>query len=148
MIQKVELNMYVLDHKLKLGSHKILDLGLSEVRLKDNQYFPWVILIPRITYPATEIFELYNEDQQKLLEEISQVSRNMNTYFKPDKINIGALGNIVSQLHIHVVARFKTDLAWPHSVWQPNIAEKIYDPKVCEIHIGNLRKLLSNPQIK
>jgi len=135
--------MHAIDQRLKSGSHKILDLDLSEVRLKDNQYFPWVILIPKTPTLITEIFELDKNSQQKLYSEINRVSQAMEAYFRPDKLNIGALGNIVPQLHIHIIARFKTDLAWPHSLWQENIPAKKYDAETLKSNTENLCKLIT-----
>ena len=136
--------MFSLDSRLILGSHKIIDLDLSEVRLKDNQHFPWIILIPKTHQLTTEIFELDKKTQQKLWQEINQVSQVLKTYFQPDKINIGSLGNIVPQLHVHIIARFKTDLAWPHSLWQENIPSKIYDKMILNNIIKELANLIKN----
>ena len=62
------------------------------------------------------------------MSEVTHLSRVINEVCKPDKLNIGALGNIVSQLHIHVIARFKDDIAWPHGVWHPNVLLTPYEP--------------------
>jgi diadenosine tetraphosphate (Ap4A) HIT family hydrolase len=118
--------LFALDERIEKSSVKIFDSALSEVRLKNNKNYPWIILIPRVDPLVTEIFEL-NENQQIILsQEMTHCSRVMKKYFQADKINVGALGNMVSQLHIHIVARFKNDGVWPHSVWQSDVEESAY----------------------
>lgn len=133
---------FILDTKLATSSHKITDWVLSEVRLKDNQHFPWMILIPRISTNIVEIFELQENQQEILMSEIVRLSQYMRNYFKADKINIGTLGNIVSQLHIHVIARFQHDLMWPHSLWHISTPEKKYEHIALNTLISNLREIL------
>lgn len=135
--------MFQLDPRLENSSFKIVDLDLSEVRLKNNALFPWIILIPRVSSNITEIFHLSLEEQKILLAEITCVSKIMNTFFRPEKLNVGALGNIVSQLHIHVIARFQKDLCWPHGVWQANAPDKSYPADARDQLIHQLRALLS-----
>ena len=78
--------------------------------------YPWFILVPD-RESITEIYQLDENDQQQLITESSRLSRILHTAFNADKINIGALGNIVPQLHIHHIARYKDDAAWPAPVW-------------------------------
>lgn len=95
----------------------ITDMPLCEVRLMDNCLFPWLILIPK--HPGlSEIIDLGWNDRLKLMEEISIVSEKMQEIFAPDKLNVASLGNHVSQLHIHIIGRYKTDSAWPSPVWE------------------------------
>lgn len=82
----------------------------------NDMHYPWLILVPRIEN-IREIFELSVRDQQQLLRESSWVSERLAKYFNADKINIGALGNMVPQLHIHHIARYQNDAAWPAPVW-------------------------------
>ncbi|MGI9284266.1 MAG: HIT domain-containing protein [Pseudomonadales bacterium] len=88
---------------------------MSRLLLMNNALLPWFILVPRVS--VTEIYQLQAEEQQLLLQEINALSAFAETTFNADKLNIGAIGNIVSQLHIHVVARKKTDCCWPGVVW-------------------------------
>lgn len=118
--------LFVLDDRIEKSSVKIFDSTLSEVRLKNNKKYPWIILIPRVDHSVTEIFQLDENQQVILLQEMAHYSRVMKKYFQADKINIGALGNIVSQLHIHIVARFKNDGVWPQSIWQSDVDEMAY----------------------
>lgn len=134
--------LFKLDERLSSSSFKITDLALCEVRLKNNKNYPWLILIPRVENTFTEIFELDRDQQNNLMNEMTIVSRCLKKQFRPDKINIGSLGNIVSQLHIHVIARFKQDALWPHSVWQENLKEEAYSEAAREELIQQLRLAL------
>ena len=97
----------------------------------NNKMFPWVILVPE-REDMVEIFDLTSKDQKKLIEEISLISKAMKKLYWPDKINVAALGNIVEQLHVHVIARFKTDTVWPEPVWGKG-AEAYNEESVIEI---------------
>ena len=97
-------------------TYHITELKLCSVRLVDNCKFPWVILIPR-RKKITDIFELKKKDQRLLMEEIVYVSSIMKKAFKAFNLNVEKIGNVVSQLHIHVIARSKKDSSWPLSVW-------------------------------
>jgi diadenosine tetraphosphate (Ap4A) HIT family hydrolase len=92
------------------------DLALSQLRLNNQKNVPWLVLVPRRA-DIREIYELSPVDRAQLTEEIAQASKALVELYAPDKINVGALGNIVPQLHIHVIARFKSDAAWPNPVW-------------------------------
>lgn len=107
---------FPLDPRLAAGTHAIGELPLSRLELMDDARFPWLILVPRIA-GARELIDLDERDQHALLGEINLVGRALETMFKPDKLNVAALGNVVPQLHIHVIARFSADAAWPQPVW-------------------------------
>lgn len=110
---------FTVDSRILSTSAWIGDGTLSSVYIKNDKNFLWFVLVPHVEQ-VTEIFHLSVTQRNILMEEIAKLSRIINDYQKPDKLNIGALGNIVSQLHIHIVARIHGDEAWPHSVWQPN----------------------------
>ncbi|MDC1224025.1 HIT family protein [Pelagibacteraceae bacterium] len=97
-------------------SYFIKDLKLCSVRLINNSKFPWVILIPNRS-GITDITELKLKDQNLLMKEIVFCSKLMKKIFKTKKLNIEKIGNIVPQLHIHIIARSKKDSTWPLSVW-------------------------------
>lgn len=82
----------------------------------DDATYPWLILVPRIT-DATEWIDLAPANQHRLLDEVALAGDALRKLHAPEKLNIAALGNVVSQLHVHVVARFKHDAAWPKPVW-------------------------------
>lgn len=89
---------------------------LCRILLMNDRHYPWIILVPEIE-GVTEIFELNKNQRQQLMDESAFVLEAMQQSFKADKMNQGAIGNMVSQLHIHHVARFKNDAAWPAPVW-------------------------------
>ena len=98
------------------SSHYISDLKLCSIRLIDNQQFPWIILIPK-RKGITDITELNSKDQILLMKEIVHASKLMKKVFKTKKLNVEKIGNIVPQLHLHIIARTKNDSSWPLSVW-------------------------------
>ena len=95
---------------------EVARLPLCRVLLMKDRRFPWLILVPERD-SVREIHELPAEDRAELIEEIAQAGEVLKRLFQPDKLNVGALGNVVPQLHVHVVARFATDAAWPGPVW-------------------------------
>ena len=97
-------------------SHLIGELKLCSVRLIDNKKFPWIILVPK-RLNVTDITELKTKDQSLLMREIVFCSKIMKKVFKTKKLNVEKIGNIVPQLHIHIIARNKNDSSWPLSVW-------------------------------
>jgi diadenosine tetraphosphate (Ap4A) HIT family hydrolase len=97
-------------------SHLIADLKLCSIRLIDNAKFPWIILIPK-RKNINDISELNSKDQMLLMKEIVHCSKLMKKIFKTKKLNVEKIGNIVPQLHIHIIARFTNDSTWPLSVW-------------------------------
>ncbi|MDA8937483.1 HIT family protein, partial [Candidatus Pelagibacter sp.] len=98
------------------SSHHLINLKLCTVRLHDNSKFPWVILIPKRN-KIIDITDLNSKDQILLMKEIVYVSKIMKKLFKTSKLNVEKIGNIVPQLHIHIIARSKKDSSWPSSVW-------------------------------
>ena len=97
-------------------SHLVTDLKLCSVRLIDNSKFPWIILIPN-RKNIKDITELKSKDQMLLMKEIVHCSKLMKKIFKTKKLNVEKIGNIVPQLHIHIIARSTKDSTWPLSVW-------------------------------
>ena len=107
---------FKIDKKFLKSSHHITELKLCSIRLHDNSKFPWVILIPK-RIKITDITDLNSKDQILLMKELVYVSRLMKKLFKTSKLNVEKIGNLVPQLHIHVIARHKKDTSWPLSVW-------------------------------
>jgi diadenosine tetraphosphate (Ap4A) HIT family hydrolase len=102
--------------RLEADSDFLVDWPLCQVRLMDDARFPWLILVPR--RPGLEEWsELRAEDSGQLAEEIGKAGQALARMFAPTKVNVATLGNIVRQMHVHVVARFETDAAWPGPVW-------------------------------
>jgi diadenosine tetraphosphate (Ap4A) HIT family hydrolase len=115
-----------IDVRISSSCIAIGDWPLSRVFLKNNRLYPWLILLPK-REGVQELDELAPADRYQLMDEIAALSRILKAEFTPDKINIGALGNIVSQLHVHVVGRFKHDPLWPQGIWQAALTDMPYD---------------------
>lgn len=112
----IESTVFHLDPRLAADTHPLGELGLSRLLLMDDARFPWLILVPR--RPALrELIELPVADQHILLDEINRCAHVLHALLKPDKLNIALLGNVVAQLHVHVIARFADDAAGPQPVW-------------------------------
>lgn len=107
---------FILHPQIAADSFFVCDLPLCQVRLENVRNFPWLILVPRIAN-LTEIHQLSKEQQTQLIAESSLCAQALLAQFELHKINIGALGNVVSQLHWHVVGRRHHDDAWPKPVW-------------------------------
>lgn len=107
---------FELDPRLAADSVFVADGPLSQVRLMDDTRFPWLLLVPRVA-GASEWIDLDGGQQRLLLAEINQVSQLLRSEPGVAKLNLGALGNIVRQLHVHLVGRHPGDPAWPGPVW-------------------------------
>ncbi len=107
---------FVLDHRLAGDSVPVCDLALCSVRLMKDARFPWLILVPRIARLA-ELIDLTPADRLVVTDEIDRVTRALSEHTGAEKMNVAALGNMVRQLHVHIIARFAGDAAWPGPVW-------------------------------
>ncbi len=108
--------MFTLDDRLAADTLDLARWPLSRVRLMNDATYPWVILVPARA-GVREIIELDAPDRASLMEEIARASRALAAITRPDKLNVAALGNVVAQLHVHIIARFTTDAAWPRPIW-------------------------------
>ncbi|GAB2577414.1 HIT family protein [Dyella jejuensis] len=113
---------FALDPRLQADTHPVTSLALCDVLLMDDARFTWLILVPRRA-GLVEILDLPDEAQLVLWQEIRLVATVMRDVVACDKLNIGALGNSVRQLHVHVIARVEGDAAWPGPVWGHGRAE-------------------------
>jgi diadenosine tetraphosphate (Ap4A) HIT family hydrolase len=130
-------NDWHLHPQLAEDTHPVAAFALCEVRLMDDANHPWLILVPRVV-DATELVDLDDARQATLTSEIARASRALQAVFKPDKLNVAALGNVVPQLHVHVIARFREDIAWPRPVWG-TAAARPYAPEALVERIERLR---------
>lgn len=122
----------------------LADLPLCRVLLEDEQHYPWLFLVPRL--PAvSRIMDLGAADQLKLLRELDFVQKMMWDEFHPSQLNVAAIGNKTPQLHIHVIARYDNDPAWPNTVWDHPKRIK-YSEELKNSRIQRLRTLLSHFQ--
>ena len=130
---------FKLDKAFSNEKFSITELKLCHVVLNNNILFPWVILIPKRNN-FKEIIDLTKKDQYLLMDEIALVSKLMQKIFSPDKLNIASFGNITPQLHIHIIARYKNDKAWPNSVF--GFENKAYGEEEAELIIEAFKNFL------
>ena len=131
------MNDWRLDDRLADDTHPVAQLRLCDVRLMDDSHHPWLVLVPRVA-GARELIDLSEARQQALLREVAQASRVLRDRFAPDKLNVAALGNVVAQLHVHVIARYTGDIAWPRPVWG-HAAARPYTPEALVERVTALR---------
>jgi len=136
-------NEFVLDARLAKDTVAVCDWPLSRVLLMNDARYPWLVLAPRRAN-AVEIFDLAEADQVQLWREATHAAELLKTATGCRKTNIGALGNIVSQLHVHVVARVEGDAAWPGPVWGVGAAVA-YEAGALGVQIECMKVLLRPP---
>ena len=134
---------FTLDRRLAGDTAVVGDWTLSRVLLMNDQRFPWLVLVPRRTN-AVEPFDLQPAEQELLWREVMTASRLLKAETACTKINVGALGNIVSQLHVHIVARRAGDAAWPGPVWGSGHAER-FDDEALRAQVARFKLLLRVP---
>ena len=127
--------------QLSEDTHPVAHFPLCDLQLMDDANHPWLILVPRVEN-AVEWVDLDERQQIELTREISRASRALQAVFQPHKINVAALGNMVPQLHVHVIARFREDIAWPRPVWGMATAQP-YSPEELVRRIERLRSALA-----
>ena len=131
---------FALHPTLARDTVEVTRLSLCRVLLMNDRRFPWLILVPERA-SVSEIIDLAPPDRHLLTDEIGQVSSALKAIYKPDKLNVAALGNMVAQLHVHVIARFHSDAAWPRPVWGVGEAAP-YQPHQLGVASVNLGKAL------
>ena len=134
--------MFELDPQLEADTFPVGITSLNRILLMNDSRFPWLILVPERP-DIREPFELTDEDQRTLMQESMITGKSLKALFNAHKLNIAALGNQVSQLHIHHIARFRTDAAWPRPVWGVGAAEP-YEAEALRERVAPLREVLSN----
>ncbi len=108
--------VFTLDTRLAADTHLVGDMDFARVLLMDDARFPWLVLVPRVA-GLRELTDLPIDDQRRLLDDINRAAQALQAVVEPHKLNIAALGNVVAQLHVHIIARFDRDAAWPKPVW-------------------------------
>lgn len=124
--------MFTLDARLEQDTWLIGDLPLCRLLLSNDSNYPWFILVPR-REGISELFQLDDSDQQLMWRETTELARVLNELFGAHKMNVATLGNVVSQLHMHVIVRYRTDAAWPAPVWGKLPAKPYAEAQVSEI---------------
>jgi diadenosine tetraphosphate (Ap4A) HIT family hydrolase len=133
-----------LDSRLASDARAIGDLVLSQVLVLNDARFPWLLLVPRRAN-VVELIDLDPADQVQLTMEIAHASRVLRAVTACDKLNVAAIGNIVSQLHVHIIARRRTDAAWPKPVWGLS-PPQAYEPAEFARFSDALRRVLGLDQ--
>ena len=131
---------YELHPQLAADTHPVAALALCELRLMDDANYPWLVLVPRLPQ-ARELIDLDATQRHVLGDEVDTAARVLRDVFQPHKLNVAALGNLVPQLHVHVIARYEHDPAWPAPVWG-RVAARPYTPEALVDRIAQLRDAL------
>ena len=126
--------------QLAADTHPLAQWPLCELRLMDDANYPWLILVPRVA-GAQELVDLRGTERHLLVDEIDRASRVLRDAFRPRKLNVAALGNIVPQLHVHAIARFEDDPAWPAPVWG-RVDARPYTPEQLVERVARLQDAL------
>jgi len=124
--------VFVLDSRLQQDTLPLGDLPLCRVLLSNDSNYPWFILVPRRA-DISEVFQLEAADQEQLWRETTELAQLLQSVFQADKMNVAALGNVVSQLHMHVIVRRREDAAWPAPVWGKHPAQPYSDEAIASI---------------
>ena len=132
---------FELDPMLAADTRPAADLPLCTVRLMDDARYPWLVLVPRVA-GAVEILDLDADSQRRLYDEVRACARALQAHTDAHKLNIAALGNVVRQLHVHVIARFEQDPAWPAPVWG-RVEARPYTPEILLKRITLLREAMT-----
>ena len=132
---------FQIDSQLKQTSYPLTSLNVCDLRLVDDQRWPWMLIIPRVAH-AVELIDISPDLRAQVWLEIDHVGRVMRDQFSPHKLNIAALGNQVRQLHVHCIARFPEDEAWPNPVW--GVGDSVpYDSDLLNSRLNGLRDAFS-----
>ena len=132
---------YELHPQLAADTQPLASLALCDLRLMDDANYPWLVLVPRIA-GARELIDLEATQRRTLMDETDVAARLLRDVFRPFKLNVAALGNLVPQLHVHVIARYQEDIAWPRPVWGM-AAAKPYPEEALVRRIESLRAALA-----
>ena len=124
--------MFTLDQRLQQDTVLLGDFPLCRLFLMNDANYPWFILVPRRD-EVSELFQLDAQEQQQLWRESTELAEVLKDTFKADKMNVATLGNVVSQLHMHVIVRRKDDPAWPAPVWGKHPAKAYSDEQVAAL---------------
>ena len=130
---------FVLHPMLDQDTVPVTDLPLCTVRLMDDSRFPWIVLIPKLA-DLREIHRLEKRMRNELMDEIALCSAAMEREYSADKMNVAALGNMVPQLHIHIIARFESDAAWPGPVW--GVGEALPYGDLMQAEVRRIREVI------
>jgi diadenosine tetraphosphate (Ap4A) HIT family hydrolase len=144
--EPVTITPFVLDARLEADTFVLGQWDLCCVLLMNDARYPWLVLVPQRP-DLTEIIDLVEAERSQLMREIALASEALKAVYAPDKLNIGALGNHVRQLHVHVLARFVSDAAWPGPVWGVGNAQN-YPPHMAGVVMDRIVDALTHRGMK
>ncbi|PCI60093.1 MAG: HIT family protein [Gammaproteobacteria bacterium] len=124
--------LFTLHAQLQQDCIELAELPLCKLLLCNDSNYPWFILVPRV-HNIAEVYQLEWQDQQQFLNESSLLSELLMQIFTGDKLNVAALGNVVPQLHVHHIVRYKTDGCWPKPMWGQQVCIPYSDEKLAKI---------------
>lgn len=130
---------FTLNDRLAQGGFNLGKIGINTLLLKNNSLYPWFILVPEVDDSIIDLHQLNSTQYQSTCEAIYKISQFIETQFPIKKVNVGAIGNLVPQLHIHLIGRSEDDLDWPNPVWGTS-HKKVYDSNEVE----DIRRKISN----
>ncbi len=133
--------MFALDSRLQQDCLLVGDFALSRLLLMNDAHYPWFILVPR-REEVSELFQLDAADQRQLWQETTLLAETLKDTFAADKMNVATLGNVVSQLHMHVIVRRRDDIAWPAPVWGRHPAQPYSEQQASQV-VDKLRSVLA-----
>ena len=134
--------MFALHPQLEADCVPVADMAVCRVLLMNNARFPWLVLVP-MRVGVRELHELAEQDFEAVTREMRVVAKGFGKYCQADKMNVAALGNIVPQLHIHIVARFVSDAAWPQPVWNSGVSAQAYEAGKLAVLVSELQTLIA-----
>jgi len=133
---------FELHPRLVKDTYAVANLNLCRLLLMNDSNYPWFILVPRIEN-ITELFHLTKVDRQSLNNEVDELSRRLLLHFNAKKMNVAAMGNIVTQLHVHVIVRKETDAAWPNPIWN-NVDIIPYEKNISDNLIKDIKIIIED----
>lgn len=134
--------MFALDSRLQQDCLVIGDFPLCRLLLMNDSNYPWFILVPR-REEVSELFQLDADDQRQLWQETTLLAETLKDIFAADKMNVATLGNVVSQLHMHVIVRRREDASWPAPVWGRHPAQPYSEQQAGQV-VDKLRSVLAD----
>jgi len=132
---------FELHPRLAAGSHPIGVLNNCHILLKNNACFPWILVVPKVDEGIEDLQQLESTRYNEIMSTVREVSLFVSNHFHPDKLNVACIGNIVRQMHIHVVGRSESDPAWPGTVWASDAKRPYGDDEVASICAAARAKL-------
>ena len=139
------MTLFSLHPKLIEDTVFIADLELCRMVIMDDSNYPWFILVPRRNN-IKELYQLTKEDRSQLVSETDEIAKKLSNHFQATKMNIAALGNIVPQLHVHIIVRREKDATWPNPIWN-GVPITFYNEKKLNTIVDDVKKLVSNDEL-